>query len=133
MLEDATITHTRPATCGLLPDDHPDACWAAGRHRAGGHGVLVALGATARLEGFVVSGSDGVGVVAALGGELDLARGAITGNSVGVSLLTPGLDPSRLEDRVYVYGNRSDWSESQIHLPDPATDLGGVADLVLAP
>ena len=130
VLEDVRITGTRPATCGLVAGDHPHACRADGRHTAGGHGLLVVQAAVARLDGFVVSGSDGIGVVAALGGELDLSRGAITGNGVGVSLLTPDLDPGRLEDRVFVFDNTTDWSQSQIHLPDPAADLGGVAGRV---
>ena len=131
--EDVAILDTAFAVCAGLPPDDPDSCVEGARHYGAGHGLSAITEADVTLDGFLVTGSAGSGLVAATGSVLSLHRGAITDNGTGITLLSTAVEPSDLADEVYVYGNGVDLSRAEVPLPTPATAIGDFESRVPVP
>ncbi len=123
ILRNLTLTDTIPAPCGAIPEGEPGSCVAAGESHAAGIEAVVRNGAVLDIGRFDISGAALAGIVVAEGGELDLADGAVTGNSIGLNVLVDGFDYDRISERVFVFDNDTDLARVAMPIPDPAALL----------
>ena len=110
-LRDARITDTRGRRC--LSDD-----------TCGGVGVATYLSGRLEMDGFAISDSALCGVLIAADGAVDLRRGRVTRNDIGVCLQVPDYDLERLRSEVSYEDNRRAIDSTDLPVPDNP-DLSG--------
>lgn len=117
-LYDVVVTDTRENAC---PDPE---CLGFGR---GGTGVAAAHGASVVLERFRVERSALAGLALTRMGSLDLRRGEVAFNPIGVNVDAEDYDLSRLQEEVRYHDN--ELSLQSTSLPEPRTSevVEGVA------
>ncbi len=104
---------------------HVQACAAAScADDSAGIGVAISEGATGRIEGFRVAASDLCGVQLADLGGLDLVRGEVRDNAIGVCLQVEGFDVARLMADVRYTDNGSNLDSTALPVPSPLPMLG---------
>jgi len=124
VLEDVAVVDTRPARCSELAPEDEKSCSEGGRRLGGGHALGVDGNATLSADGFLLARSAHAGLAVGLDAAVELQRGSVTDNAVGVHLAEPLTDPGSLSDRVYVFDNGTDWVHTGISLPEPAEAIG---------
>ncbi len=108
MLEEVAVEDTLEASCA-----------ASGCKGAFGTGIVAADGARLSATGFRSSGNVLCGVQIA-GADLDLHRGEVSGNSIGVNVQAEGFDLERLQDDVVYLDNVVDLDSQLLPVPEPA-------------
>lgn len=126
-LRHVIVEGTRAAACGSVPEGDPASCLRDGRSEAGGIGVLARDGGRLSLETFAVRGAELAGVLVAPGGRVELHRGLVAGNALGINLMVDDYDLALLDDEVFAFGNATDVAREELVLPDPGSLLIGAA------
>ena len=128
-LKDVSVSETRFAACGEIPEGEPGSCIFERINYGGGSGIAVVSGAELTLERFWISGSAQVGLrlesdssdgaePVMLDPEVDAERGVVTSNAIGLNVEVAGYDWHRISDEVFVFDNGLDYASRD--LPPPS-------------
>jgi len=123
-LDDVAVLDTLRARCGELREGEPFSCVEGAENHGSGHGLGVDGDVLVRTDGFLISGSAFAGLVVAWDADVRLHRGVVTDNAIGINLMDPDYDTTRLTDEVFVYDNRTDWTRTAVSLPQPLGAIG---------
>ena len=122
-IEDLTVDDVDDAECHSLPADDLWACRDPELQASfgGGLGILVNLGARARIDRFSVRGARLAGVV--IGGDsvLRADHGVITANDIGLNHRGDAADLDNWFGDVRLFDNRVDFARERLPLPNPGT------------
>ena len=113
-LREVSIQGTARAHCAATDD-----CLNGG----GGHGVVAANAGALTLSGFRVVDNAIAGLVVASGAELDLERGLVAENRIGVAVLQDDYDVNRLTSGVAYLDNEVNLDARQLPLPSAPPPL----------
>jgi hypothetical protein len=116
---------THAASCAALPADDPLRCVVDGQSEGGGIALLAREGGHLTASDFEVRGAALAGAVVASGAQLELHRGVITVNAIGLNIMTEDQDLALLEDAVFVYDNDVDVARETLALPSLPGLVGG--------
>ena len=112
------------ATCGELPEEQEGSCVIDGQSFAGGIGILAREGGRLTARDFNVSGAALAGVVLATDARLELHRGVITDNTIGLNIMVDGADLQLLDDQVFAFDNGVDFAQQTLPLPSVSGFFG---------
>jgi len=113
MLRDLVITDTLERECATGP------CQGLGR----GTGLTAFGGGQVQVESFLVTTSAFIGLQLVAGGGLDLRRGEVSHNLIGINVQAPDYDYGRLSDEVVLRDNQTDFDSETLPIPDPTEPL----------
>jgi hypothetical protein len=113
-LTDLEVTGTLERAC--VETDCSDA--------GNGFGIAVLLDAILDVDRFALCDSALGGLQIARGGQVDLHRGVVERNPIGVNLQVSGYDVSRLQDRVTYRDNERNLDATELPVPDVTVGTG---------
>lgn len=105
-LSDVVIERTQPKDAG-----------------GGGTGIVAVDGALVTATGFRIADNALCGVQLALGGEIDLSDGEVSGSPIGANIQTPDFDLGRLQSGVAFRDNDTNLDSSAVPVPEAATSI----------
>ncbi len=116
-VESLTVTATRAAPCGELPEGTPGSCIRGGVDLSGGVGLAAVRAASVELSGFLLRDNRTVGLLVSSAATVEARRGVVTANGVGMTATAPDFDFRTLTDEVYIFDNRLDVAREAVEPP----------------
>ena len=107
-----------------VPDGTPGSCVVGAARFDYGIGIVAKGGTGLTLDRFRITGSALAGLALAGEATVEGRAGVVTGNGIGINLMTSeGAGPA-LADDVFVFGNGQDVTRRQMELPDLQAGIG---------